>query len=189
MLEVSLMPRITIRHPKSFSVSVREKVNSLKGEFDNLSSNTKYLFQGKKGINRLGVLAIILVGLAAGIILSQQAARFRTEAVPGQVDIYFAPNTQSLPPDSSFGIWMNAAENSVSFVRLVLVFDATKVQLTSEIDTDIGQHYLKTVVRKTDMATANSTSPFCERLECCSKPNYPADPLSCRYRDCSTCSI
>jgi len=74
--------------------------------------------------------------------------------VSGAVSFAFNPSSANLPPDGTFKIMLNAASKKIVFVRTVVTFDQSKVNLASEITPN---PVLATVVEKTTMAAANAS--------------------------------
>lgn len=111
------------------------------------------IYLPKGTIPRVLIAAVLVLTIPLIIFLAQRPQRYIPRAVIGEVEIFFVPDRQSLPPDSTFEIWLNSDTQSIGFVRLVLTFDNTKIQMTSEISTQ----YFNTVVKKTGMAEANSS--------------------------------
>lgn len=103
---------------------------------------------------RLMASLLLVVGLFAGAYLVEQGYRYFTQADTDPVDLYFAPETQNLPPNSSFSLMLDAKTNSIGFVDVQFTFDPSKVRLASEITT---APELATVVQRTTMNQANST--------------------------------
>ncbi|OGM61385.1 hypothetical protein A3A52_02290 [Candidatus Woesebacteria bacterium RIFCSPLOWO2_01_FULL_39_14] len=119
---------------------------------EKLNKIYKYYLKGKT-LSLIGILVIVL-SLPVALTLLRQRATYKTQAVVEPVDISFSPSSQTLPPDSTFRIMMNARTNNISFARVVFTFDRTKVNLASEITTTSA---MGTVVERTSRTNANST--------------------------------
>src|SRR5689334_8194330 len=70
------------------------------------------------------------------------------------VSVSFSPSTLSLPPDAGSTVVLNSGEEPIAFVRLSVLFDQTKIQLTDEITLT---SVFSTVIEKTTMVNANAT--------------------------------
>lgn len=100
------------------------------------------------------ILAVLVVALPLAVYLVRQAVKFISRAVPGAVEIFFVPDTATLPPDTAFALTLDAKSNKVGFVRLEVNFDNSKIKLVDEVQvTD----KLKTVIEKTSKSEANSS--------------------------------
>jgi len=117
----------------------------LKLNFINLKKNKLRIF-----ITTL----IILIAIPAAVYLVFQKASYKTKAFVDPVNIFFSPQTGTLPPDSNFSIMMDARSNNISFTRIVFAFDSTKVNIVGEIATS---PLMNIVVEKTPTPEANST--------------------------------
>ena len=99
------------------------------------------------------IAATLIISIPLIIYLVNRPADIRTQADAPTVDIFFGPSEQNLPPDAHFRLMINSNEIEISFVRLIFNFDPTKLQLLDEIQISS----LNTVVRKTNMVTANTS--------------------------------
>jgi len=119
---------------------------------EKLNKIYKYHFKGKT-LSLIGILVIVL-SLPVALTLLRQRTTYKIQAVVEPVDLSFSPSSQTLPPDSTFRIMVNARTNNISFARVVFTFDRTKVNLVSEITTTSA---MGTVVERTPRTNANST--------------------------------
>jgi len=109
-------------------------------------------FSARQSCKLVGILFILAV-LPLGIYLVLKPAIFTPKAETSPVTVFLVPSLQNLPPDSSFQIMFDSNTHNISFVRIILTYSPSKILLTSEITTSS----LNTVIRKTDMATANTS--------------------------------
>src|SRR5690349_12915722 len=90
--------------------------------------------------NKLKLFGIILIVLITGIGI-HRLKLFKTnqnvngsvlgQSVPATISV--VPQQGILPPDLPISITLDAKTNKVAFVRLVLLFDQAKVNLTTEV--------------------------------------------------------
>jgi hypothetical protein len=104
-----------------------------------------------KGKHRVTVVAAFLVGI---FLLLRSISSI---SALGQVDIYFDPPNLGLPPDGTTSVMLDAQDNQINFVRFVVNFDNTRINLTGQ---PIKTALLSTVVIETDVADANASGSY-----------------------------
>lgn len=113
--------------------------------------------KSKKPHNNLKSLLILLLLVSAipitvSLVLIQ--TRYFSRAALNEAQYLFVPLNGVMPPDQQVELLLNTGTQHVGFVRTVLSFDPSKMQLSSEI---IPSTALTTVNKKTSMAEANTT--------------------------------
>jgi hypothetical protein len=75
--------------------------------------------------------------------------------------LYIIPETTSMPPNTTFKLMMDAKTHQIGFVRAVLTFDRTKINLSSEITTTATLNQVDSnnnpFIIKTSRTDANNT--------------------------------
>jgi hypothetical protein len=102
---------------------------------------------------RLVLLIIPLLAIFGIVILIKNYQSIGTEAAIHQAALSFQVSSTTLPPQNTFGIWINA-DSPTAFADVELSFDQTKVKLAQEVSIS---NTLTRQVKVTTMAEANST--------------------------------
>lgn len=91
-------------------------------------------FSGKK-LLLLGFVVVLLVVIPLTVYLVQQQQKLKAGATPATT-IAFVPQTQSVNPGGTFyfDISLNPGTNQISFVKLTINYDATKLQLVPTVN-------------------------------------------------------
>ena len=89
----------------------------------------------------------------AGVIVIRNQQTIGSQAADHQADVSFNVASWSLPPQNTFGVWVNA-DSTVAFADIEISYDPSMVVLASEINPD---NSLFRVISSTTMAQANST--------------------------------
>jgi hypothetical protein len=113
------------------------------------------LFPEGKKTRIIASLATILV-LPAAVFAVQQITQLNSLAVGSAVQLYFIPSGSAavMPPNTSFKLMADATTNKISFVRVEMSFDRSKIILSDEIQPSTA---LTTIIEKTTKDNANAT--------------------------------
>lgn len=99
---------------------------------------------------------LLIIPIVASFIIAREIQRrqdFHSRAGVHTASVSFQLENWTLPPESSFDVWVNA-DSPVSFVNATISFDPNSVNLTHEVTTT---GILTRIVKVTPMAEANST--------------------------------
>lgn len=107
-----------------------------------------------QGMASIVSLVLILAAVPATMYMFRSFSFLPTSADVAAVRLLVSPASALLPPNADFVVVLDAAENNIGFVRFILNFDQSKVQLTGDIQTT---DQLKTVIRKTSVGEINQT--------------------------------
>jgi hypothetical protein len=99
-------------------------------------------------------LPVFIVGVMAILLLAATGGEVSPGLSQTQAKIYIVPTQATLPPNTVFGLRLDAGASQIAFVRLELAFDPTKVYLTDEIQTT---SLFGTVIETTGRIEANTT--------------------------------
>lgn len=91
-------------------------------------------------------------GTGATFSISSSGEITPTQPDTGDVTLSFSPSSVNLPPASNVKIMADSGGKFIAFVRAVITFDNSKVNLNSEITTN---PQLSTIVEKTGRVNAN----------------------------------
>lgn len=97
------------------------------------------------------LLVILTAGMAFGI------GFFATKSITadGEVSLYFVPDSPVLPPNQTLSMMLDAGVEEITFVRVTVNFDQTKVNLSGNITTTPSLATI--IIPPTTPATANTT--------------------------------
>lgn len=103
----------------------------------------------------LSLIALIIIVLSLPLVLYLvlKGLHLFAPAAIEQVNLYFVPSSEVLPPDSTFKIMVNTVANPITYARVSFNFDPAKVRLSSEITTSS----MSNLVLKTSQAEANAS--------------------------------
>lgn len=74
---------------------------------------------------------VVISALIVFVIIKGKPSNVLSQAFPANITIN--PTQQSLPPDVAVSIALDSNTNSIAFARVVILFDQTKVNLSSEV--------------------------------------------------------
>lgn len=105
---------------------------------------------------KLFSVLVLLVAIPAALVLTQRQVRYKSQAAanPGQAEFSFSAPVNTMPPSQTLSLKLDSASQGVNFIRVDIVFDPTKTQLTGEVATT---NLFKTKMTVTSMAGANSS--------------------------------
>lgn len=111
---------------------------------------------------RLILLLVILLGLPAAILIVRKSIKYVPKADVTTVTFSSTPSTATLPPNATIRINLNAGAQLVGFVRVVMTFNNSHINLASEITTTTRLRQNREPatnpwITKTSMSEANST--------------------------------
>lgn len=104
---------------------------------------------------KLFLMGVVLVGLVVNVFIIDRVVKFSSKAQTTEVDLYFLPNQTRLPFQESFVLMLDPKSASISFVRVVIAFNPTQVQLSGEVSTATSP--LKRLFPITTAQQANSS--------------------------------
>ena len=105
-------------------------------------------------VQKFMLLAIVLLALPMSVLLIQRRTELALKAQEQLVRLYFSPSQIPDSSDMFMRVMADAQINQLSFARIVMTFDPTKLSLSQELQTT---GLLKTSVAKTSMQEANNT--------------------------------
>lgn len=105
-------------------------------------------------IKSLLVLLLLISAIPITVSLVLIQTRYFSRASSNPAQFLFVPLRTSMPPDQHIELMLNTGEEKVGFVRTVVAFDPSKIQLSNEITPST---VLTTVNKKTSMVEANTT--------------------------------
>ena len=104
---------------------------------------------------KLFVILAILIGLAVNVFLIGTATFYRSTLAATPVEIFFTPDTVSIPPDTIFKLMLDPKGQTISALSIRIFFDPTKLQLSSDAFSSNSSLFIYS--SPTPMSEANST--------------------------------
>jgi PKD repeat protein len=100
-------------------------------------------------------VSILVISLLAVPLSTAGAAQSTGVLAQGNTAwVFFSPAQATLPPNTTFGLQIDAGFSQIVFAQIDLTFDPTLIQLAGEIQTT---SLLRNVIQKTSKANANAT--------------------------------
>lgn len=102
------------------------------------------------------VLSLLIISLAvpATLLLLKRSTDTRTSADTEVVDVFFLPESASLPPKQQVRLMIDSKQVPVGFVQIDINFDNTKIKIEDEL---VVADTLKNVIYKSSNAEINSS--------------------------------
>lgn len=89
----------------------------------------KQLSINKKTLFRFAKLFVLIVSLPLFVYLTQIVVKYFSKADIPPVYAYVLPSSQNIPPDGVFKLTLDLSTNTVSFIRVSIDFDKTKLNI------------------------------------------------------------
>ncbi len=122
--------------------------------FQLFTAKLRRYFSSRERVVQTVIVFLLAVVIPLSVVVVQKTTFFRPKADDLSVRLFFAPETQAMPPEKTFQVMLDAKTNKAAFVQTEIVFDPAKVQLTR---TPILGDKLKKNIFQTDLAQANQT--------------------------------
>jgi hypothetical protein len=121
--------------------------------------------------SKLAVVLFLFASLVVGVYLVRTFRVYFSSAATAQ--LLFSPSSVTMPPNASAGVTVNSGAARITFARVELTFDRTKVNLSDEIQVN-GP--LKAVIGKTSRSAANSSGRIVVVVALCNTVDIPCSP-------------
>ena len=105
-------------------------------------------------VSQIILVLVVLIAIPVAVFLTKKITKLTPSAALATVDLYIEPATSTLPPDGIFKVYLDPKSQKITFAKVVINFDKTKVQLSSELTTTA---LISNVIQKTTMSEANSS--------------------------------
>jgi hypothetical protein len=119
----------------------------------NLSTLNSF-YKSAPVVARLSALIIIILSIPASIYLFKKGIEPYPQAEVKIANIYYDSSSNHVPPEITMDVWIDTGGYDIPFWEVELVFEADKVELTSEVSVNT---HLSKVISVTSKADANST--------------------------------
>lgn len=100
------------------------------------------------------LIFVMLLAIPITYYVANRPTFERSKAAGEAVSVYFSPTQAGVPPNQTLRLMLDAKTNRISFAKVTVNFDVSKVKLISEVTTSSS---LATIVKKTAMAEANAS--------------------------------